>query len=89
MSRADQFRQYADEAMRWAFQSKTKSEKEIRVDLCAHMDASGSVERADCWSDNARTAHVALSASLRERAISAANGQHRRASIFSEAAPGR
>jgi hypothetical protein len=33
MSKADQFRQYADEAMRWAFQSKTKNEKEILVDL--------------------------------------------------------
>ena len=27
------FRQYADEAMRWAFQSKTENEKEILVDL--------------------------------------------------------
>ena len=33
MSKADQFRQYADEAMRWALQSKTENEKEILVDL--------------------------------------------------------
>ena len=32
MSKADQFRQYADEAMGWAFQSKTKNEKEILVE---------------------------------------------------------
>jgi hypothetical protein len=28
MAKADQFRQYAEEAMRWAFQSKTEKEKQ-------------------------------------------------------------
>jgi hypothetical protein len=31
--KADQFRQYAEEAMRWAFQSKTEKEKQAYIDL--------------------------------------------------------
>jgi hypothetical protein len=38
MSKADQFRQYADEAMRWARQSKTENEKQVLTEL---VDASG------------------------------------------------
>ena len=56
MSKADQFRRYADEAMRWALQSKTENEKEILVDLPTHMRPGGGVEREDCWSGNAPTA---------------------------------
>jgi hypothetical protein len=33
MPKADQFRQYAEEAMRWAFQSKTEKEKQAYTDL--------------------------------------------------------
>ena len=33
MTKADRFRQYADEAMRWAFQSKTEQEKQAYTDL--------------------------------------------------------
>jgi len=33
MSEADQFRQYADEALRWATQAKTEKEKEALIDL--------------------------------------------------------
>ena len=33
MTKGDQFRQYAEEAMRWAFQSKTQKEKQAYIDL--------------------------------------------------------
>ena len=33
MSEADQFRQYAEEAMRWVRQSKTESEKQVLIEL--------------------------------------------------------
>ena len=33
MSKADQFRQYAEEALRWARQSKTEREKQAYTDL--------------------------------------------------------
>ena len=33
MSKADQFRQYAEEALRWARQSKTEKEKQAYIDL--------------------------------------------------------
>jgi hypothetical protein len=33
MSKADQFRQYAEEALRWARQSKTEKEKQAYTDL--------------------------------------------------------
>ena len=33
MSKADQFRQYAQEAMRWARQSKTENEKQVLTEL--------------------------------------------------------
>ena len=33
MSKADQFRQYAEEAMRWARQSKTEKEKQALMEL--------------------------------------------------------
>jgi hypothetical protein len=33
MTKADQFRQYAEEATRWAFRSKTEKEKEAYIDL--------------------------------------------------------
>ena len=45
MSKSDQFRQYADEALLWAAQSKTEEEKRLLFELCAHMDASGVRER--------------------------------------------
>ena len=33
MSRADEFRQYAEEAMRWARHSKTADDKAVLIDL--------------------------------------------------------
>jgi hypothetical protein len=33
MTNADQFRQYAEEAMRWAFQSSTEKDKQAYIDL--------------------------------------------------------
>ena len=33
MSKVDQFRQYAEEALRWARQSKTEKEKQAYTDL--------------------------------------------------------
>ena len=33
MTKGDQFRQYAEEAMRWAFQSKTEKEKQAYIEL--------------------------------------------------------
>jgi hypothetical protein len=33
MSNVDQFRQYADEAIRWAFQSKTEKERQAYIEL--------------------------------------------------------
>jgi hypothetical protein len=33
VSKADQFRQYAEEAMRWAYQSKTEKDKQTLIDL--------------------------------------------------------
>jgi hypothetical protein len=33
MSKADQFRQYADEAISWAFQSKTEKERQAYIEL--------------------------------------------------------
>jgi phage-related minor tail protein len=33
MQKAEQFRQYAEEAMRWAYQSKSQNEKEALIEL--------------------------------------------------------
>jgi hypothetical protein len=33
MSETDQFRQYAEEAMRWVRQSKTEKEKQVLIEL--------------------------------------------------------
>jgi hypothetical protein len=33
MSKADQFRQYAEEAMRWPCQSKTENERQAYIEL--------------------------------------------------------
>jgi hypothetical protein len=33
MSKVDEFRQYADEAIRWAFQSKTEKERQACIEL--------------------------------------------------------
>jgi hypothetical protein len=41
MSKADQFRQYAEEAMRWARRAKTEKEKQAYIDLaCAWTQAA-------------------------------------------------
>jgi hypothetical protein len=49
MSKADQFRGYAEEAMRWARQSKTEKERQAPDRACVHMDASCGAERAHFW----------------------------------------
>jgi hypothetical protein len=36
MSKADQFRQYAEEALLWAAQSKTEEEKRLLLSWCSH-----------------------------------------------------
>jgi hypothetical protein len=57
MSEADQFRQYAEEAMLWVSQSKTKEEKQILVELlCTWTAAAVASERDCCSSHNAQTA---------------------------------
>ena len=38
MTKADEFREYAEEALRWSRESKTKEEKKALIDLA--MDAS-------------------------------------------------
>jgi hypothetical protein len=43
MSEADQFRQYAEEAMGWVAQSKTEKEKRLLLEL--DMDTSGRRQR--------------------------------------------
>jgi hypothetical protein len=35
MSKTNQFRQYAEEAMRWARQSRTEGEKQAYIDLAS------------------------------------------------------
>jgi hypothetical protein len=57
MSKADQFRQYADEAMRWAFQSKTENEKEILVDL------------ARTWTQAAAWSERSVAPTIRKRRV--------------------
>jgi hypothetical protein len=47
MSKADQFRQYADEAMGIPIQNQRRERNPSRS--CVHMDASGSVERGGVW----------------------------------------
>ena len=45
MSETSQFRQYAEEALRWADRSTTEKEKRTYDRACVHMGASGSRER--------------------------------------------
>jgi vacuolar-type H+-ATPase subunit D/Vma8 len=35
MQKAEQFRQYAEEAMRWAYQAKSQKEKEALIELAS------------------------------------------------------
>jgi hypothetical protein len=51
MSKVDEFREYADEAMRWARNSKTEKDKAILIDLARTLTQAASyrectVERA-------------------------------------------
>ena len=46
MSESDQFRQYAEEALLWAAQSKTKEEKQLLLELvCTWTQAAVASER--------------------------------------------
>ena len=45
MSEADQFRQYAEEALLWAAQSKTEEEKQLLLELAHTLDPGGAHER--------------------------------------------
>lgn len=52
MSKADQFRQYAEEAMRWAVRSKTEAEKHAFMELArtwtqAALQSKGAVVVTD------------------------------------------
>jgi hypothetical protein len=40
MSESDQFRQYAEEAMRWVAQSKTEEEKQLLIELLCTWTAA-------------------------------------------------
>ena len=42
MSESDQFRQYAEEAMRWVAQSKTEEEKQLLIELLCMNGSGGS-----------------------------------------------
>jgi hypothetical protein len=47
MSESDQFRQYAEEALLWATQSKTEEEKQLLLELvCSWTQAAVVSERA-------------------------------------------
>ena len=54
MSQADQFRQYAEEALRWAYQSKTEKNKQALIMLARTVDASCGAERENCGRQSAR-----------------------------------
>ena len=43
MSKASEFRQYADDAMRWARQSKSKADQEALIDI-AHTWAQAAIQ---------------------------------------------
>jgi len=47
MTKADEFREYAGEALRWSCQSSTEEEKKGADRPCRHLDASCLVERED------------------------------------------
>jgi len=53
MSESDQFRQYAEEAMRWVSQSKTENERQILLELLRTWTAAASLCSL-CANDNAR-----------------------------------
>ena len=59
MSKADQFRQYAEEAMRWAFQSKTEKEKQAYIDL-AHTWTQAAVHSEHIFGVNDSPPEVKL-----------------------------
>ena len=42
MSKAEEFRQYAEEAMRWAFHSKTEAERQALIELAATWTSAAS-----------------------------------------------
>jgi hypothetical protein len=46
MSETDQFRQYAEEAMRWVRQSKTENEKRTLMVACTWTQAAAQSERS-------------------------------------------
>jgi hypothetical protein len=59
MAKADQFRQYAEEAMRWAFQSKTEKEKQAYIDL-AHTWTQAAVHSEHIFGVNDSPPEVKL-----------------------------
>jgi hypothetical protein len=59
MTKADRFRQYADEAMRWAFQSKTEKEKQAYIDL-AHTWTQAAVHSEHIFGVNDSPPEVKL-----------------------------
>jgi hypothetical protein len=46
MSESDQFRQYAEEAMRWVAQSKTEEEKQLLIELLCTWTAAAVASRS-------------------------------------------
>jgi hypothetical protein len=55
MSESDQFRQYAEEAMRWAAESKTETKEHTLIEL-ACMWAQAAAESANPVAVNCRAA---------------------------------
>ena len=59
MSNAEQFRQYAEEAMRWACQSKTEKEKRALIELaCTWTQAAVQSEHIFGVNDSAPEARA-------------------------------
>ena len=46
MSKSDQFRQYAEEALLWAAQAKTEEEKQLLIELLCTWTAAAAAARA-------------------------------------------
>jgi hypothetical protein len=59
MSKADQFRQYAEEAMRWARQSRTENEKQALIDLARAWTQAASHREGTAVVDHSTPEHTA------------------------------
>jgi hypothetical protein len=75
MSESDQFRQYAEEALLWAAQSKNRRREAASAGAGVHLDSSSSRKRGDrCRTDNSRTEQGHRFRGWREKASAARRG---------------